>query len=145
MYRSLKPATTAATSRFPILVLTAALSSLSLTLAADAGEFVNVRVQTDIEARTAVGSFTSARWDHDPQVMIGCQASVTYPVGAVALIYGVCLARDSGGEFGQCVTYDRTLIERIQRIDMRGAIRFSYDENGNCERIETGVYSALLD
>lgn len=129
---------------FPLLSISSVCCAVSLMLVAEAGQYTDYKVLVDLEDRVVQGAFQNARLDPNSRVMLSCQSSVSYPSDATALLYGVCLARDADDNFAQCTTYNTQFIERIQNIDMRGAVRFAYDENGNCTTLETGVYSALL-
>ena len=96
---------------------------------ASAGVKVDYPVQVDLAARTASGSFGSARNTPDWRQTIGCSLKATAGVSSLALW---CEAMDEKGVAIMCATSDPKLATVSLAISGDSYVSFTWDRSNQC-------------
>jgi len=114
--------------------------SLIFSLNALAGKTRPAEVVVDHDLMTASGDMWSARTAKDDVSVIGC--GVKKFAGDYS--YGFCQATDANDVFIACFTEDSFLLDAIYASSTYSYIRFNWDENGECTRIDVSNNSFYL-
>ncbi|AFU99198.1 hypothetical protein [Simiduia agarivorans] len=111
-----------------------------------AGAAIDVPVEIDMEARTAMGNMKTARFSDNKAEQIGCG---TRTFGATdtspGFTFGFCQAQVVEGESVICFAYDKPdLIDQMKSVASFSYVGFRWDEEGNCTYVATSTQSQYI-
>lgn len=114
-----------------------------VSAAAFAGAGFNIPVQVTINpdgSGTGSGDMLAARTSANDVEGIGCGLR-TFKTG---LDYGWCQAADAEGNYVACFIWKANLKEVIMGLAPNTYVRFDFDEDGECTRIDFSTQSLFL-
>ena len=124
-------------------ILISAILALFSSIAV-AGLVSPVEVVIDDNNKFAHGDMWTARTADNNVEAIGCGIKLE-DVGAGGVsTFGFCQAVDADDVYVGCITFNEELVEAIKSISDFSYILFSWDENGECTRIDISTQSVYL-
>jgi hypothetical protein len=104
---------------------------LGIAVSVHAGVKIDSPVTVNTAARIASGDLGTARNSADTSQSINCFTDVQTGV----LTSGFCLAFDSAGHVGVCVTQSANFVDQIRSLTGDAFITFRWDASSNCTEI----------
>jgi hypothetical protein len=111
------------------LLLVAGLLGIAMT--AHAGEKLDFPVAVNSAARIASGDLGAARNSADTSQSIDCFTDVQTGVPTT----GFCLAFDTAGNVGICITQSAAFVDQIRSLTGDAYVVFRWDASSNCTEI----------
>ena len=114
------------------------------TSAVSAGQVNQVPVLLDLQARTASGSMSTARYSDNPFEFIGC--GVRYSVQPDGSLFGsgFCQAGIAEDVFFTCFTENLALVDRISSGSDYSYVTFRWNANDECTFVGFSTQSFYL-
>ncbi len=121
------------------------LITLFATTAINAGTVVEVPVTIDMDAKTATGNLTGARFSDNEFESIGCGVREIAPTdGSTGFSWGFCQARVEEDNNVVCFTQNPVLLDKMAAMNDYSYVVFRWDDNIQCEYIGFSTQSQYI-